>query len=301
MARRFCFEPPSGFAVELSDTPFFAQTQYHCGPAALATLLAADGLEVTPEELTPLVYVPERHGSLQAEMLAATRQYQRIPLRLQPDPAELISALDAGSPVLVLQNLGLESLPVWHYAVVIGFDSQSNKFVLRSGEDERLEVRAQIFLKSWDLAGRWAFIAAHADHVAPMATPASWIAAAAPFESIGNSALARRAYLAAQAQWPADALSRLAMANLEYSEGDLDAALTQLSEAVHYAPDDVAARNNLAQVLLEKQCPASARAQMDRIIDIPAWLQDAVSQTRAEIDGAGDQDAPECAGLPGQR
>ncbi|HJU50574.1 MAG TPA: hypothetical protein VJ575_07595, partial [Pseudogulbenkiania sp.] len=46
--------------VELTDTPFFPQEQYQCGPAALATVLTASGKTVAPEELTSQVYVPAR-------------------------------------------------------------------------------------------------------------------------------------------------------------------------------------------------------------------------------------------------
>ena len=36
-------------SIELDATPFFPQEDYQCGPAALATLLVASGVEVTPE------------------------------------------------------------------------------------------------------------------------------------------------------------------------------------------------------------------------------------------------------------
>jgi hypothetical protein len=61
--------------VELTEVPFFPQTEYQCGPAALATVLAASGAKVTPDELVPQVYLPERKGSLQVEMLAAARRH----------------------------------------------------------------------------------------------------------------------------------------------------------------------------------------------------------------------------------
>ena len=61
--------------VELKEVPFFPQTEYQCGPAALATALAAAGVKVTPEDLVSQVYLPERKGSLQIEMLAAARRH----------------------------------------------------------------------------------------------------------------------------------------------------------------------------------------------------------------------------------
>ncbi|MFT3858674.1 MAG: hypothetical protein QM742_14630 [Aquabacterium sp.] len=63
--------------VALSATPFFPQTALQCGPAALATVMGASGLDVSPEALIPQVFVPGRGGSLQIEMLAAARRHGR--------------------------------------------------------------------------------------------------------------------------------------------------------------------------------------------------------------------------------
>ena len=67
---------PEDFAqrIELKEVPFFPQEAYQCGPAALATVLVAAGASVTPEALAPQAYLPERHGSLQLELVAATRR-----------------------------------------------------------------------------------------------------------------------------------------------------------------------------------------------------------------------------------
>src|SRR5690606_23398126 len=107
-------------AIELTDVPFFPQTDYQCGPAALATILAHEGLAVDAAQLTPAVYVEGLRGSLQAELLAATRRHGFVPYRLDDDPAALFAEIESGKPVLVLQNLGFERFPVWHYAVVVG-------------------------------------------------------------------------------------------------------------------------------------------------------------------------------------
>src|SRR3990167_1837018 len=60
--------------MELDEVQFYQQDVYQCGPASLAMVLDAGGVKVTPQELTPQVYLPGREGSLQVEMLAATRR-----------------------------------------------------------------------------------------------------------------------------------------------------------------------------------------------------------------------------------
>src|SRR5690606_16550407 len=104
---------------------------------ALATILAHEGLPVDAEALAPAVYVEGLRGSLQAELLAATRRHGFVPYRLEPDPLALFAEVESGKPVLVMQNLGLPRFPVWHYAVVVGFDPEQERVLLRSGTERR--------------------------------------------------------------------------------------------------------------------------------------------------------------------
>ena len=90
--------------VELKQVPFFPQTEYQCGPAALATVLANAQVKITPEALVPEVYLPERKGSLQVEMLAATRRHGMVSYQLAPRFEDLLREIAAGNPVIVLQN-----------------------------------------------------------------------------------------------------------------------------------------------------------------------------------------------------
>ena len=66
-------------AIELDDTPFHPQERYQCGPAALTTVLAQSGAGASLEAVVDKVYLPGRQGSLQAELLAATRTEGRLP------------------------------------------------------------------------------------------------------------------------------------------------------------------------------------------------------------------------------
>ena len=107
--------------VDLSaQVPFHPQTRYQCGPAALAGVLGASGIPATPEDLESQVYLPGRQGSLQVELFGATRRAGRIPYPVAGTAQALVAELQAGRPVLVLQNLLTRSVPKWHYAVVVG-------------------------------------------------------------------------------------------------------------------------------------------------------------------------------------
>ena len=287
------FHEPAA-SLELDATPFFPQTAHHCGPAALATLLGAEGIAVSPDEISPLIYTPGRKGSLKAEMIAAARRYQRLPLRTASEPEALFAALADGKPVLVLQNLGLERWPQWHYAVLIGYDTATDTFLLRSGTERRQVMSATRFLSSWSRAERWAFVLVKADVVPSFATTQNWLAAAAPFESLGQISIARRAYEAATTRWPDEPLTWQALANAHYADKEIDAAEQALRRALELDPAAVAARHNLAFVLLERGCPAAAARELKRITDVPASMQVEFDRTSASIMASTTADGPDC-------
>lgn len=274
---------PAG-GVELDQTPFFPQTAFQCGPAALATVLAASGVAVRPDDLAPQVFLPGRKGSLQLELIAATRRHHRIPYPLSPTPEALLAELHAGRPVLVLQNLGVSWLPVWHYAVVVGFDPADQVVVLRSGTDRRQRMRWHRFLASWLRAERWALVTTPPEAIPATATVLPWLQAAAAFEGLGRIDLATRAYETASRRWPDHALVWQVLGNARYASGNPLAARAAYRRAVDLTPD-AAAWNNLAQTELDLGCIDAARdalAQAQRGEASPPVRQ-AIAETAAAL------------------
>src|SRR5690606_8934934 len=144
---------------ELTEVPFHPQEAYQCGPAALATVLQHSGVDTSPEALEPRIYVPGRQGSFQVEILAATRRAGRLAHLIAPDLEALLRAVAAGQPVLVLQNLGLDWYPQWHYAVVVGYDLAKRQVVLRSGVTERYHMPLKLFERTWRRGELWGMVA----------------------------------------------------------------------------------------------------------------------------------------------
>jgi tetratricopeptide (TPR) repeat protein len=249
--------------VELTDTPFFPQREYQCGPAALATVLAASEVSVTADALVPEVFLPGRQGSLQSELLAATRSRDRLPYVLPSRLDALLAQLAAGHPVLVMQKLGAGPWPGWHYAVLVGYDATADRLLLRSGLEPRQEVSVARFVTTWDRAGRWAMVALQPGELPAEPELLRYLEAAAGLEAVGRLDAADRAYQAAVREWPQEPLPRLGLANLAYARGDLREAERSLRAAIEQAPQDVAARNNRAEVLLQLGCPASARREIE--------------------------------------
>jgi tetratricopeptide (TPR) repeat protein len=285
----------AGQPVELTGAPFFPQDEFQCGPAALATVLVSAGVDVAPDDLTAQVYVPGRQGSLQAELLAATRRHGRVPYLLPPTLEPILDEVRAGRPVLVFQNLGVARWPVWHYAVLIGFDPAREQFLLRSGTERRLRTRARPFLASWDRAGRWSMVAAMPSDPPEGADVLGWLQAVAPFESTGDYATAAVAYEAAVARWPGEPAAWTALGNVRYRQHRFDDAADAYLRALDRSKDHWIARNNLVRTLITLGCPRQARAWVDGAGRPPAALANTWADTLLRLEDAGES---ACAGRP---
>jgi hypothetical protein len=296
LAGMFPGHPPS----LLEAVPFYPQREYQCGPAALAGVLGAAGVATNPTTLAPQVYLPGRQGSLQQELLAATRRAGRVAYPLAGDPAVLFAQLQAGRPVLVFQNLRTRSFPVWHYAVLVGFDPGANEVYLNSGGEQGLVMAAPAFLRTWDWAGRWALVALRPGELPALAQPAAYMEAVAAFEQVAGSAAAAPAWRAALRHWPLEPAPYLALGNNAYAGGNLPVALDYFRRGLRASPGNPALGNNLASVLGELGCPRTAAALLEPIqatLAVDASWRPVIAATLAELAPLAQAGGAWCAAL----
>lgn len=266
--------------IELTEVPFFPQSEYQCGPAALATLLNEAGVKVTPEDLVPEVYLPERKGSLQIEMLAAPRRHGLVSYQLAPRFSDLLTEIAAGNPVIVLQNLGLKES--WHYAVAIGYDYDWGKLYLRSGESRRQVMPFAISEFVWMRSGYWAMVALPPDRIPATADEARWLSAVAALERPDPRA-ARTAYQTFLKRWPENINAAIGLANTHHALGELRQSEAVLRRAAQLAPDSVIVLNNLAQTLADEGRDAEALPFIERAAALGGPFAGAVEETRKAI------------------
>ena len=250
--------------VELADTPFYPQTRYQCGPAALATVLNRDRQRITPEALVGQVYVPQLKGSLQAEMVAAASRQGMLAIELDGRLDSLLRELAAGHPVLVLQNLGFSLWPFWHYAVIIGYDLPLQRLLLRSGQTRRMQRSFALFERTWDRAGRWALVITDPADPAVSAGQDAFVRAALRLERSVSPAGATAAWQEAVRRWPEAWLPWFALGNGLFAAGDPAGARQALERAVAVDPQRADGWNNLAWVLHRLGQAEAARAAIDR-------------------------------------
>lgn len=244
--------------VELTDVPFFPQEKYQCGPAALATVLNYQGIEVSPNTLTSSIYVPERQGSFQLEMLAAARQYGQIAYVLNPRLESLLKEVEAGNPVLVLQNLGLKNYPVWHFSVVVGYDLTASQIILRSGTTRRWQTSLSNFEQTWLRSNYWGVVVTTPSKLPATAVSSKWIEAAYDLESVGQLKAAEEAYLKATRHWPEEKNVWLALTNLYYQQEKSSQALEVFRSVMSKFSTSTDMWNNYAYVLQAEGCYQAA-------------------------------------------
>jgi len=270
-------------AIELREVPFFPQTAYQCGPAALAITMQAAGVQVLPDDLVKQVYLPARQGSLQVEMLSAPRRQGLVSWQIPPDYSALLREVAAGHPVLVLQDLGLGPFRQWHYAVVVGFDYAAGDVYLRSGENQRQVMPFTVFELTWRRSDYWAMVVTPPGVMPTSATQTSYLPALLAFDRNAKPDAARAAWLAFLARWPGDALASLALGNRLYAERNLVGAESVLRAALPTHPTSTEILNNLAQVLAEQGRNDEALAMIESAATLSGPFAAEVAATRAGI------------------
>ncbi|MCP4877469.1 MAG: PA2778 family cysteine peptidase [Gammaproteobacteria bacterium] len=237
--------------VELSEVPFFPQREYHCAPASLAGIINYRGTAVAPDQIADLVYVPELKGSLQVEIVAAARQFDMVPVKLDGRLESLLRELAVGNPVFVLQNLALEVYPVWHYEILIGYDLDKRHMILRSGVNRRITRRFALFEKTWQRADHWALALVTTDSIPATASAEAYIDAVIGMEQVGRTSSARQAYATALQRWPDNLLAHTGLGNSAYAMGEFAVAESAYREALEIDPQKAEIWNNLAYALAQ--------------------------------------------------
>jgi tetratricopeptide (TPR) repeat protein len=256
-------------------------------------VLEAGGKAIGPDALRPQVFVPERQGSLQVEMLAAARRNGFVAVELKPSLSDLLAEIAAGTPVVVLQNLALDWYPAWHYAVAIGYDLKEQQIVLRSGTDRRLEMPLSTFERTWQRSGYWAMLALPPGRFPVSVGSAEYLSAVTKLEKAGPPESAQAAYQSALQRWPDQFTALMGAGNTAYRAGDFEEAERAFRRATVVFPRSVAAHNNLAQTLADLDRHDEALSEARTAVGLGGPLEDTSIRTLDAIvkrTGRGEQE-----------
>ena len=274
-------QQPAGLSspVLLTDVGFFSQEAYQCGPAALATVLEYSQQPVSADELVPQVYIPARRGSLQIEMLATARRYNRLPYVLPASLGSILQEVAAGLPVLVMQNLGLSRWPQWHYAVVVGFDLSDGTLTLRSGTRRDYVMPMAVFERTWARAAYWAVVILPPGQMPLDDNQTRYFQVLADAEPSLRAESVTAAWRAGVQRWPASALLSLGLSNHLHGQGLVQDAASVLEQLLTVDASSAAAHNNLAWLMLE----LGQTEEASRLASEAVRLDAAFTQTLTDI------------------
>ncbi len=238
----------------VAEVPFFPQEQFHCGPATLAMVINFYGNKTTPTELAKDVFTPDLKGSLQIEMQAAVRKRGMLAYVLTPELVYLLAEVSVGHPVIVLQNLAIKWYPVWHYAVVIGYDLNKKTITLHTGLNSNYKVSMNTFEHTWQRANNWALVVLPSDTLPNDRNLVSVLQAAVDLEQVGQIEHANLAYQAIAKRWPSSYVAIMGIANTYLSLQQPDKATSSYLRAAEIQPLQADIYNNLAYSLHAQSC-----------------------------------------------
>ena len=269
-SKQLQLERPSDLPTKayIKNVPFYPQKQFHCGPSTLAMAMNFYGKKLSPNELAKDVFTPGRKGSFQSEMKAAVRKRGMIAYELTPELVYLLAEVSVGHPVIILQNKAVKYYPVWHYALVIGYDLEKNQIYLHSGLNKNYVVSMSVFEFTWKRSNRWAMAVLPTDTLPNDRNLINALQAAVDLEEVGQTEAANQTYQTITKRWPESFVALMGAANTHLQLKQPKQATSYYLRANKVKPTEAGVYNNMAYSLLEQECHQSALKSIDCAISL---------------------------------
>ena len=142
----------------ISDVPFFPQSKYQCGPAALASVLNYYGCPVTQGEIAKAIYRKRFKGTLSIDLMLFAQKMGFNARPYRGNLTDLKGHISKDRPLIVFQDLGNPFLSIRHFSVVIGYDDTERILILHSGKRINKVISYEKFLKSWAEMDYWTLL-----------------------------------------------------------------------------------------------------------------------------------------------
>lgn len=144
----------------IKGVPFVKQTEYDCGPAALASVLSFRGRTVDLERITASVYLPRLRGTLPMDLERYAKDQGFKTSSSAGTAAALKNFIRDSIPIICLLDLGFGFYRQPHFVTVIGFDDGNGLFIMHDGGTPNRTMTYADFEKKWARAGRWMIVIA---------------------------------------------------------------------------------------------------------------------------------------------
>lgn len=234
-------------AHTISNVPFIAQSENHCGPATLAMVAQHAGVKASLETLGSMMFTPGKKGTLQSDYLSAARRLGLIAVPVF-SLKNLLVEVSQDHPVVVLENLGSSANPIWHYAVLHGYDLSSEELIFHSGADQNFRLELSQFERVWKGAEDWAVVILAPGKLPSTSTLSENLAAANALERTNQYREANLGYQSISEKWPESVGALFGLGNTFAALKNDHASIITFEKALKLAPDSSAIQNNLREV-----------------------------------------------------
>lgn len=231
--------------ARVDRVPFIAQKKNYCGPATLSMAMNHRGRMISVDELGEQMMTPLPGGTYQTDMLTASRRNGMMAVGVY-SLENLFKEIEAGNPVIVFQNLALEKMPKWHYALVTGYNLPAKEVLLHSGPDKDLHMNIGVFDHTWALGSYWGLVIMEPGKISATGNELQHMSAASGLEAAGKIAEAEQSYISIIERWTDSLSARIGLANIRYNQGNYAEAVIYLRAATLKHPESSIAWHNLA-------------------------------------------------------
>lgn len=260
--------PPVGLSQSklIEDVPFYPQQAFYCGPTTLSEVLNFHGRETSPEAIAPHLFIPGREGSLQLEMVSAARSHGLLPYSANSNLSVLLSLVDDNVPVIVLQNVATSWFPMWHYALVIGYDQSNETITLHTGQTQAHQMSYELFERVWQRGSYWMLALLEDNQAFAYLEPYTYIRAAYDMLTTGHQEAALANLQAATKVWPQQWLAYFLLGN--YYLGKTSQSAEWFSKGYAFASDKAEYLNNYSYALKQQGCVSEAKNLIKKALKI---------------------------------
>lgn len=229
---------------QIVDVPFIEQDDYLCAPASLGMVLGYEKSSIDLEKLKSGMMTPKSKGTYQTDLISTARGQKMLAVEIS-GIKDLLKEISENNPVIVFQNVGLESLPTWHYAVATGYDLKKEKIFLHSGKKAHKKEYLKIFEETWSQGGYWGLVVISPQKLSATGSEIKHAEAAAGLENQGFYNEAQEVYQNILTRWPKSLLARIGLGNVYYYKKNYSLAVKHLKIANLEHPDSKIAQHNL--------------------------------------------------------
>ncbi|MBI5164349.1 MAG: PA2778 family cysteine peptidase [Magnetospirillum sp.] len=234
--------------VHVGGVPFHAQQGFGCGPASMAQVLGWSGADVQPTALDGQFYGAA--GDPRPLLESIAQRYGRLATPVVGIDA-LLRELDAGHPVLVLQNLGVPREPLWNCVVAVGHNRSTGRVELNSGDRPGKFMSLSLLERLWSDADFWGLTVMRPGELPATASESQVVAAARALERTGHYWEAVVAYDSVLSQWPSSSDALFGLGGSLYLLGDAHGAADAYRAAAAVSNNPQPALEALAHVQAE--------------------------------------------------